>query len=92
MREVVQEQDPKKTDDLILIALTKGKRHARFAMESLQAEREGVALAREASALQREAHRDKELERLQRWVIFLTCVATLAAVAQVVVAVLNHAK
>jgi hypothetical protein len=90
VRKVVESEDPKRTDDLIHIALTKGKRHARFALEALNAEREGVALALEASARQREARRDDELSRLQKWVIWLSVAAAFAALAQVIVAIVWH--
>jgi hypothetical protein len=80
LRELVRSKDPKRFDDLITIGLTKGKRHARFAIEV-------VAMERDGQAVRQQELRDDSLKRLQVIVIVLSAVAAVAALAQAVAAI-----
>ena len=69
---LARSKDPKKYDDLIVIGLTKGKRHGRFALEV-------VAKERDDQKLEHEKHRDAQLKSLQWIVIILALVLVVFA-------------
>ena len=79
--ELANSTDPNKANDLIEIAMTRGKQNIRIALE-------GVALVRETKRAAEEANRATEFRRLESLLVKIAFLTFLAAAIQATAAVL----